>query len=343
MTNASSSITVIEPSADMVTWRDLVARSDAPVFYRPEFLAAYRSYPLRPIHDSRHLLLVDARRHALAALPVYLVDLIDPFQTIANQAMPLGASPRRMVVSHFWHCYDTRLLALDLSGPVVEAAMETLQWHATEWKASGYGFINVARRGPLGERLRALGLDVVPARDRYRVTLDGVRSVEEYLAHLSAHVRHEVRRNERRAAEAGVTVQVHVPPIDAGLLDRTAELCKYTADRHNPGYYPPSLFAPFLASVGSSLRIIAIVRANRTITVGICFKDGRTFHGWALGVDPEEEGRYSPFLVLLMATIETALAEGCAQIELGRTNDEWKQRHGARRVEMASWLRMTEW
>jgi len=344
MVSTRSRITAIEAPGHAASWRDLATSANAPVFYRPEFLAAYRSYPLRPIHDSRRLLLVDAHRNVLAGLPVYLVDFVDPFQTIG---VPAAACPetrqQRMVISHFWHCYDTRLLARELSVPLVEAAMDTLRWHAAQWQADACGFINVSARDPLGECLETIGIRRAPARERYRIPLGGIRSVEDYLAGLRPRIRHEARRCLRRAQEAGVTVRVHAPPASAGLLSQVAELLGHTADRHNPGYYPPHLVVPFLRSVGPTLRIIALWQGGRAIAVGICFADGRVFHAWALGVRPGTKGHFSPFVILLVATVSAALAEDCGLIELGRTNGEWKQRHGAVGLRLASWLAMDGW
>jgi predicted N-acyltransferase len=338
---ANTRITAIDAPPDMTVWRELLAESNAPVFYRPEFLAAYRSYPLRPVHDSRHLLLTDTQGKALAALPVYLVDFVDPFRTMtASETLGPGSAPACMVISHMWHCYDGRLLTARPDLAVVEASLEALRAQAAQWHAGTWGFVNVARHEWLGRCLDHLGITPIPARERYRLQLGPVASVGDYVAGLPPRVRHEARRCLRRAEDAGVTVRVDSPPLDAGLLSRVAELLSYTAERHNPGYYPPHLTAPFLRAVGPTLRIISLWRSGRAIAAGICFHEGRVFHGWALGVDPEEraQARYSPFLVLLVATVETALASRCVTVELGRTNGEWKQRHGARPVELTSWL-----
>jgi hypothetical protein len=203
--------------------------------------------------------------------------------------------------------------------------------------------MNVSVHDPLAAFLETTGMKPTAARERYRIPLGTIRSAGDYVAGLRPRVRHEARRYLRRAEEAGITVRVHAPPIDAGLLSQVAELLGYTADRHNPGYYPPDRVVPFLRSVGPALRIIALWLGDRVIAAGICFVDGRVFHGWALGVRPEAvrpetRGLFSPFVILIVATVSTALAENCSLVEVGRTNGEWKQRHGAVGLRLASWL-----
>jgi GNAT acetyltransferase-like protein len=311
-------------------WDRVVEESGAPVFYRAALLAAYQATPLQPTLDVRYLTALEEDR-CVAVLPLYHVPPRDPF----------AAGPRRthrtLAISHFWHCYDTRLPALaggdGLAGAVWSAMLE----QAAAWGAESVSFVNVARTDPLAGYLARLGAVESERAPRYRIDLGERATPAGYEARLPAAVRQELRRHRRRAAGAGAAPVLFSPPLPEDVVERTCELLGETDRRYNPGYYPAASLAHLLRHGGPAVRVLALATGAKLSAASVSFVDKGTWHNWAIGVDPAGLDRFSPYAVLLAATVELAIEHGCDRIELGRTNGSWKQRFGARPVELRAW------
>jgi hypothetical protein len=316
---------------DPRAWDAVVAASAAPVFYRSSILAAYGARPLQPTLDARYLI-ARAGDTPVAVLPLYLVPARDPFGAAA------GHKSQTWAISHFWHCYDTRLPCVSVVAPVVIALWEAVAGHARDWGAARFGLINVAARGPESSAFAQIQAHAVPRSQRYRIALAGARDFGEYIARLPRDIRQDARRQLRRAQRAGVTCHVHRPPLPPEVIGRVCELLELTAEKYNPGYYESGPVAHFLTNAGPALRILVLEAGSRVIAASVSFHDGDTLHNWAIGVEPAAAGAFSPYLVLLELSMQYAIAQGCEVIEMGRTNPGWKQRVGAGPVDLTSWM-----
>jgi predicted N-acyltransferase len=307
-------------TVDSVEWDDVVSRSGAPVFYRSRYLRAYERFPLTGV-EAFFYFVVRERGHAVTVLPVSLIHGLDPLGQLRTR-YPLSGAERGLI-SHVWHCYDAWLPGRDHTAAVVEAMREL----AAELGAAWYGFVNVPRGSPLRERLVAEGFPAVHIEDRFRSDLRGMADPEAYIATASPRGRANLRRNVRRAREAGVRVRV-LPPARSDLAE-VAGLCADTAARHGTGsFYPHEVFAGFVTALGDRAGVIEVREHDRLVGVAVCLYDGARFHAWACGVDYEVGGNYSPYPVLYLASVEHALREGCTTMEGGRGNHVFKLRHG---------------
>lgn len=117
-------------------WERLLAASQAPVFYSWDFM---RSIEERPLTSGARMYYVSIRQggEVTAALPFSLQETVDPFSTGPT-------APKRMLGSHVWHCYDTRMLSLHPVGPsVVGVLQEAAVGLGCELGASSGGLYNV--------------------------------------------------------------------------------------------------------------------------------------------------------------------------------------------------------
>jgi CelD/BcsL family acetyltransferase involved in cellulose biosynthesis len=316
--------------ADPAAWNRVVAESGAPVFYRASVLAAYQAAPLQPTLDVRYLTAV-ADGRCVAVLPLYHVPSRDPFGAESDRPA------RTWAISHFWHCYDTRLPAVVPDAGVAQEMWAAVARQAAAWGAERATLVNVARADPLAGHLADLGAVERERNPRYRLELGASIALGDYEAALPAAVRQELRRHRRRAARAGADPVVFAPPLPAEVVDRTCELLGETDRRYNPGYYPAESMAHLLRHGGPAVRVLALSQGPALSAVSVSFVDDGVWHNWAIGVDRAAVDGFSPYTVLLAAAVELALAHGCDRIEMGRTNGSWKQRFGARPVELRAW------
>lgn len=307
-------------------WDGLVEASQAPPFYRAAALAAYERAPLLPF--SRALYLVCRERPdgpALAALPAYLLEWLDPLGVLAG-LVPAGCAGRPVLLSHFWHCYDTRIPARRLRADVVTALTGRLRACAGAMGAAAYGFLNVAEDGPLLPLLQGAGLRARRMDTRFVLPLEGLETADAYLATVRPRARQEMRRHWRRAMAAGARVSVGRPgPAE---LAQAARLCRLTAARHgNDGWYPEGPLAGLICAV-EQVRLLWLRMPAAPAAVGVCFHDGDRFHNWAVGLDYAAAPGFSPYSVLTLASVTTAMQLGCRVLEAGRRNDWFKLRYG---------------
>lgn len=313
---------------DREAWDRVVDVARAPVFYRSWFVAAYDERPLQPTLDRRYLVARGPSGAVLAVLPLYLVPPRDPLAQAGVEGRGTWA------ITHFWHCNDTRLPALRSTPELVRRLVEAIEAQAEEWGAATFGFVNVVGSGELSERLAQQGrLACRPTRPRYRISLEGVRSLADHLGRLRPRVRQDFRRQLRKAARDGAETKVLAPPFPPALVERVCELLEGT----EPRYYRPEPLAHLLSRRGTSIRLPVITIGSEVVAASYSFLDPPTLNNWAIGVDPSLRSRFSPYAVLLARSIDFALATGCSAIELGRTNGDWKQRVGASAIDLVWW------
>jgi hypothetical protein len=336
MSDPSIRVTTDTRIPDPGEWDATVALTGAPVFYRAAVLESYARRPLQPTIDVRYLTVTEHGKTA-AVLPFYLVPARDPFGGSAQAST--------WAISHFWHCYDTRIpVSTTGEADLTEAVWHVMAAQAREWGAEQFGFTNVAAGSWENAVPPPIGARRSPRNPRYRISLAGVRDFDDYLGRLPASVRQDARRQQRLAARADITGRIYRDPLPRPVVAAACRLLKLTADQYNPGYYDRSAMGHLLTHGGPQLRVLALERNRHVSAVSISFLDGQTWHNWAIGVEPELRRAFSPYVVLLALSIDHAARSGNDAIEMGRTNPEWKQRVGAEPVDLLSWMgRTTEW
>lgn len=314
------SIRVVHSAADLAVEIDSIANlSKVPFFYRRAFLEAYQDNPIQPVGKCFYLEVLDESGRLVAFAPCYLQgDILGAF---GPPTMELS------LLSHCWHCYDTRLPTDQLTPDLVRLLLETMREEAERYGVSRYGFINVERASAEAEAMKCAGLPAAPLDTRYVLDLSGFSTEDDYLASLRLHPRQEYRRHLRRAVEVGV-----VSSIRRTSTRETAEgmrLLETSAARAgSPGYYRADRIADFLSMVGNRARVIEVALEDDLIALGIIFLDDDRIHTWAAGYDRERQLPFSPYYVLYAAAVKLGFEQGLSLLEGGRRNDQFKKRFG---------------
>jgi len=313
-------------------WEKLVAACNAPVFYSYDFLRSIELHPLSRPSTPFYLVSRAPDGTLEAALVLYLQETVDPFA-----AQP-GSPTLRMLVGGVWHCYDTTLLtSRPVTDDLVMSLAGTMRMLADDLGADVCGLVNVAWEGALADALRAAGLMGNETTPRYRLVPPGTGfTVDDHLAATGRASRRSLRQYVRRAARAGVQITFN-EGRDA-LGDDVLELCTITADKHAPGYYPPTELGELLLRMGEACRVLRIDLDGTLLATSICLLDETRAHFWAGGCRYPREFNWSPQYVLFHAELEAGLALGRRTLEFGRRNDEFKQRYGLQRHRLGRFM-----
>jgi hypothetical protein len=328
--------TATEPPA-IGAWDELVTSGGAPLFYRSDVLRAYHRFPLREVLRAYYLTVSrKGTEIPLAVLPVYLQPAEDPLHVLA--AMLPGFEPQGppLLLSHVWHWYDTHIPARGLSAEMLDAVCAELRGLAAGIGAQGFGFMNVAEGTALAATLRASGRELMPIDARHTMSLRGFGDLDDYLATVPSHARQDLRRNRRLAVRDGAEVSVETP--DRATMTEVSRLCDATSAKHgNHGWYRQRRLTDFVCELADHVRLVTIRRGRQVLAASISFVDRRRFHNWAAGSLPFTDMAFSPYMVLLEATVSAAIDSGCDLLEGGRRNDAWKRRFGFTRLPLLGW------
>jgi hypothetical protein len=332
---------LVDASAVREEWEQVVVEAEAPLFYQPDVLDAYRQNPLREtLREARLCVRNEPDARLVAVLPIWLLPASDPLCVLGDVLPGFQPGGRPLLLSHVWHWYDTHLPSRSPHPGVLDSVCQALEELAGAWDAQGYGFVNVPAGGPLAERLAETGRQTREIDGRWQLDLRPFGSVTDYLATLTARVRQDLARQVRLARRQGYEVRVLTHEhSDPDVLTQVAELCRVTSDKHgNPGWFDPSGLVAFTSALGTALRIVAIESPEGLVAGSISLLDGTRLHNWTAGTVPLSDLPFSPYSVLIQATVALALAEGCTLLEGGRRNDAWKQRLGMTRVPLLAWM-----
>lgn len=328
--------TVTDPPATGA-WDELVASDGASLFYRSDVLRAYHKFPLRKVLRAYYLTV--RRKGAgipLAIMPAYLQPAEDPLHVLT--AMMPGFEPQGppLLFSHVWHWYDTQIPARGLSAEVLDAVCSELRALASDVGAQGFGFMNVGEGTALAATLRATGREPMAIDARHTMNLRGFGSLDDYLATVPSRARQDLRRNARLAVRDGA--EVRVEPPDRATMAEVARLCDATSAKHgNHDWYRQGRFIDFVCALAEHARLVTVRQDRQVAAASISFVDRRRFHNWAAGSLPYKEMTFSPYMVLLAATVSAAIDSGCDVLEGGRRNDSWKRRFGFTRLPLLGW------
>lgn len=317
-------------------WDLVVDRTGAPVFYRHAYLSAYARTAVLPAQAQVLVVARDGSGDPVAICPASLQSPSDPLGALTRHVE--GYDPDdRALLSHNWQCYDTRLPATDPEAPA--RIVETLHEVAVELGASWLGFINVAA-GPQLTALAAAGFDVTQVDERFCLDLRDIPTIEDFLERLKPSARRNLRRYGLRAQESGVKVEnLAVRDVD---LDEAVALIRHTSDRHGTAdFYRDGPYQDFLRSLGELVTTIRISDADRLLAVGFCMPDRDRFHLWTCGAVRQHDAAFSPYGLLFLESVRSAIASGLPVLEGGRRNREYKERHGLNRLPLhAALLRL---
>jgi predicted N-acyltransferase len=301
-------------------------------YYGFEFLRAYEREPIQKVHDTRYLVVRDAE-NVVAFVPCYLQG--DPLR-----ALDL-AEGEVVLLSHMWHCSDTRLATRRHDPRVAATVVSTMEALARELGASRYGFINVSTEGPTAELLRAVGLKPQHVDTRYVIDLAEAGNFDGYIQGLRPKARREYRRQLNRGRDAGVRASVRVPQgaEDPRSLDLFETLM---ANVGSAGYYDKNRISRFLTYVPSGARIIELHQGEELIAKAVVFLEETKIHAWAGGYDRHgdtQAGRtFSSYYLLMAQIIQLGFEAGVRYLEGGRRNGEFKERYGMRPVELDAYI-----
>ncbi|MEV6715839.1 GNAT family N-acetyltransferase [Lentzea sp. NPDC051208] len=290
------------------------------MFYRHAYVSACEQSPLTAVDACAYFVARHGGR-PVAVMPAYLQTAANPLRRL-HEVYPEAAGETALL-SHTWHCYDAHVPA---TAEVLPRLLDRMIRTASILGARWCGFVNVQRGNALSQALRAAGLPARHLTDRWAT---GLTTYEHYLAGLSLRARANLRRNERRSAEAGVTAETL--PVDHASLDEITLQCVKTASRfENNGFHPGTAFAEFVTALGDLARVIEVRQHGRLVAAGVCLVDATRFHTWTCGVDYAVDGSYSPYGALFAESVRLAVRLGLPTLEGGRGNAAFMRRHGLR-------------
>lgn len=314
-------------------WDGVVAAAGAPVFYTAGYLDAYENAPLQPVEERAYLVLRDGGS-VRSVLPVTYMSHADPIGALSGRLPGFEERPTGLL-SHIWHCYDSWLPGTATVSDV-RAILDRFGSLARDMGAAWYGLVNVDRSGG-GAVLEEAGLTPLEIDDRYSIDLTRFSTVDDYLAALPVKARFEMRRQCRRATEAGLTTRVVEPA--AADWDALFSLVLLTAAKHNnQHFYRDGIFQDFVLRLGTAARVIELRLRDRLIAGAICMVDSRRYHFWTAGVDYAAGGTFSPYYVLTLEGVRDALSVGVPLMECGRRNGTFKRRYGMTRLPLYAYL-----
>lgn len=322
-------VDVLEHAGELDSrWDDLCGRNDATLFQQRPFLGAYEANPVQRVTAVRYLG-VSRDDELVAGAPVY------------RQADPLGllglGAGEEALLSAAWHCPDTRVLAQDpeaLDGLLICFAAQAEALSSPLW-----GFVNVNAEAPAVRLLEERGLrrrELVP---RWQFHPADAPGPDPYLSSLRRPVRHELRRQLRRAAEQGVRT-LEVGPDHPRLVELLQMVAGTASRAGSPRYYDPLRLAALLRQVGPACRLLEVQgRDGETLGVGICFLEAHRLQYWAAGyVRDRPDLTFSPYYVLWWQVLELAWSSGVDVAECGRLNEKFKIRMGLRPQQLVALL-----
>jgi CelD/BcsL family acetyltransferase involved in cellulose biosynthesis len=310
------------------------------VFYRTPYLTSYQRVNLMDADAYAYLVLRDEDGGTRAALPVTRQTAMDPLRVLARHE-PEIACDSVGLLSHVWHCYDTRVpMRGDAGTADLAAILDAQRRLAKDLDAPWYGLVNVDATGDLARRLGELGARGVPIEERFLLDLPPGFDMDDYLALLTRRHRYSMRNQLRRAADAGASVAV-LAPREADL-DEHLRLVRLIGAKHGvESLYPPGTFQHFQLGLGDDACTIEVRVGGRLVGVGIFLLDETRVHFWTAGVDYAAADTFSPFYVLYHEGIQLALRRGAARFECGRRNGVFKRRYGMRSVPVYAYVAST--
>jgi predicted N-acyltransferase len=148
---------------------------------------------------------------------------------------------------------------------------------------------------------------------------------EAYLERLPARARHEIRRANRRAADA------HVAIAAASLDHRAVELYPLLAEvsrRHGSVVFSPDLFAALTSELSDRAVLLSATIDGQSAGFFLCFRQGTALLAVIAGLRYALAYPSSAYFALLDALVRWSTEHGVEHIFAGLSNEAQKERHG---------------
>lgn len=206
--------------------------------------------------------------------------------------------------------------------PTVERLLRRLCWREQRLLT---GVANVADHDVQHWRARGFAARAQPV----SMVLDLPGSYVDYLARLSAHARHELRRTRRRAADCGATV-THGPlrGTEAGLFEMFAEVCMRDAHGAPAATFTAALFPALAREMARDAVLFSGSVNGQPAGYFVCFVRGRTLLATFAGLRYDLARPSSLYFLLLDEMVQWSLRHGIQTIQAGVSNEVQKRRHG---------------
>jgi hypothetical protein len=317
-------------------WDECVQELQAPFFYTRKYLAAYHVAPPGDFLAARYLL-VRADDNAAAVLPLFLVQPSDP-RLVGNGTL-LESTQGSALLCPSWHCYAGEFPLAESTG-ALEATWNCMREIARELGAAVHGFINLPADDWRLPALAAMGISVRPLDTRYAARITGATKHCD-LSRVSSKHRREVRRQVRRAQEAGLAVKAVDGP-DAALIGDLARMSGANAARLGSAQlYVPDRIEAFVSLLGERCTLVCVSHEDKMIGGAFCFTDTLRFHTWYGGMPTRKIGTFSPNYLLFMAELQEADRRELPIFEAGRRSGEFKQRYGFSPIKLSCALEVS--
>jgi len=322
-------------------WNKLVEKAHAPFFYRYRVLEAYRRSGMQQQLAQAYVIVRERPCYTVAAiLPAYLLEMLDPYGDLKACPNMSGMRSQRSVISHFWHCYDSTVVTPNPRLDLFQVISELLRGLAMRWRAALFGFINLDAEDQNSTYLQDSGLKRYVMPPRYRISLEGYSSIQDYLSSLRNRVRYELMRQWRRAQEAGAEIAVSSPcEVD---LAEVVTIIRNTAARYeSEHYYPDFALQEFLINVGDQAKIVTVRVQGHLASAWVIFADGDSLHTWAAGAR-YDLSRFSPYYIGFFTCIRYAILHHFKILEGGRANATFKIKHNLLPLPLYAFLGQVE-
>ena len=145
----------------------------------------------------------------------------------------------------------------------------------------------------------------------------GYADFDGFLAGFSADKRKKVRRERRRVAESGLSIETrHGDEIDHNLWRTIHRLYRATFEKYgNHAAFPAGFFADIAARLGRSVVVFLAREAGNVVAAAICYRNGTTLYGRHWGTDGDYHSLH--FELCYYQGIEYCIRNGLARFEPG--------------------------
>ena len=300
----------------------------APAFYDTDWLQGYEASGLCGGEVSYATRI--AGNSVTGLLPMFAPTNSDPLGVLR------GFGGRKDLITHGWHCYDTRVFVATGCDPahflreVLES--ESLRAYSLCLCNAGPDTAAVAQNAKPDA--------VIDMSPRFQLDLSRYANMEAYTASLSRNLRRDIKRHRRLAATAGAHIQA--TPMAEADRKAIADLSATIAKQHGtPWYYEAGRFKKMLDRLNDPDRFTAltVLLENEIVAASVLIRHDDVVHLWAGGaLRKRMPCGFSPGTVLLAAEIQFAFSVGARLIEGGRSNAEYKARFGFEPIPLRGFL-----
>lgn len=145
----------------------------------------------------------------------------------------------------------------------------------------------------------------------------GYGDFEDFLATFSSDKRKKVRRERRRVAESGLTLEVrHGDEIDGELWRSIYPHYRSTFERYgNHPAFPPEFFSSAAQGLGKRMVVFLARAGERVVAAAICYRGGGTLYGRHWGAEADYHSLH--FELCFYQGIDYCIRHGLSRFDPG--------------------------